>query len=231
MRHNVHRHRNFRRARHNDRPNRQQVRADGREYQSIDGRHQNGPIRGQSVRGRARGGRHDDAVRSKARHKLAVELNGKFADARNRSLGQNDVVQRIPAAKHAALPLQFRMHQAARIQHRRTRQPGFQRAVDFRQRNLGQESQRPEIYAQQRHIGIGKGARRRKQRSIPTQGDGDVGPALGHLRAFHRFVFAAEVARTLGIQQKRKPVAGEPCKQVGQDPFQLRLVGLGNNGG
>ena len=78
---------------HNDGTQGKQVGTDGRDHKRIDIRREDWTVGGECV-GRGAGGcGDDDTVGAEAGNFLAVELNGKFAHARNVAFGDDDFIQ------------------------------------------------------------------------------------------------------------------------------------------
>ena len=108
------------------------------------------------------------------------------------------------------------MHQVARFDDRRPRQPRFQRAIHVRKRRLGQKPQRAQIDRQDRRIRKRKRPRRSQQRPIPAQHYDQVRRVLRHILPLDRVLnVGLQISRTLRVENVLKPMLRQPATSSG----------------
>ncbi len=188
-----------------------------------------GPSADEVVGGRAGGGRDDDAVGAHGGDELLVDLDGEVGHAGDGALGDDDVVEGVPAAEHLAVAAQLGVHHVADFDAGAVGAPGFEGGVEVGEGDLGEEAEGAEVDAEDGGGGVGEGAGCGEEGAVAAEDDDEVGAVLGELGALDG-VGVVDVGSALGVEETAIAAVFEPGDEFAQDDGELRLLRLGDDG-
>ena len=210
-----------------NRPQGQQMRADGRDHHRIHVRGEDGTVGSQCICGGTSGGRNDNAVGAEAGNLLALQFHREFAHAGDIALGDYDFIERPECRLLCAIAPQLRVQHDPRIQDVAIVAPAIQGGIEVGEANLGQEAQIAQINAQYRSACGGKDARNRQQSTVPTQNNHQLRRPGGHFSAVHGGRGLCIVA-ALQVKERFEAALAQPADQLRQEPDQLFFQRLAN---
>ena len=194
-----------------------------RNHQCIDFGNQDRPTRRQRISGRSRWRRHNHPIRSKSGGQLVIYFHYKMPHARDGALSRHHIVQGLMRAIQLAVAPKLAVQHRSGLNATRPLVPGLKMRVNIREPNLGQEAERPQIDAQNRHPAAREHPRCRQQRPIAPQNDHQLRIQRRQLRT-RVHLFICHVVRAHRVQQRIMPVRFQPQHQLRQQLPKLILL-------
>jgi hypothetical protein len=213
-----------------DGANGQQMGADGGDQHGVDAGHHDGSVSSEVVGGRAGGGGDDDAVGAEGGDKLLVDVDGEVAHAGDGALGDDDIVEGVPLAERFAVADVLGAHHAADLDFGAVVAPGFEGVVEVRERNLGEEAEGAEVYAEDGRGSAGEGAGRGEEGAVAAEDDDEVRLVFGQIDTLD-WIGRGDVGGAVGVEQVVVVACFEPRDEIAEDTGDLRLLRLGDDGG
>ena len=172
-------------GRNDDGTQREEVWTDGGDDGCRDVWHDDGTVRREVVGGRSRWCRDDDAIGAKGRNDLGVDLDGEVCHAGDGSLGDNDVVQRVPFLEQLAVAVMFGVHHLSHVDDGGVFAPGVKRGKELAEGYLGKEAERAEIDGEDRRGRAGEGSSSGQQSPISPENNDEIGLVLRQVNALY----------------------------------------------
>ena len=121
------------------------------------------------------------------------------------------------------VPFDLDLQTHALRHHEPARERLLERGVELIARRLGEEAERAEVHAEQRHLALADRARRREQRPVAAEHDQEIDAPREILE---RDPLPAEPARGLAVEQHLDAVIVQPFLERDHALGHLRLVAL-----
>ena len=93
---------------------------------------------------------------------FAVEFHGEFAHARNVALGDDNFVERFEYLDQGAVAHNFGMKHGARVESVAVLAPALKRGVEIGKTDLGKETKRAQVHAEDWRAGCSEDTRNRE---------------------------------------------------------------------